>query len=170
MSWRCSGVRCCALDLPPFNPPTRRLDGWRFESLTVSSASPMAISKTCFASWDGSRGRLATKPVCHRSAANLKLRHYRKLAAVGCFGKAQSFAITRRSRCGSVRGWPVESSHFSPGAAPQVGQRTASICSGVSGLFMPGKVCLKTYAQDGQFWTPCPVTASGLGGTLVHRE
>jgi hypothetical protein len=41
---------------------------------------------------------------------------------------AQSAVINRRSRCGSVRGWPVVSSHFSPGAAPQVGQRMASIC------------------------------------------
>jgi hypothetical protein len=30
----------------------------------------------------------------------------------------------RRSRCGSVRGKPVLNSHFSPGFAPQVGQRT----------------------------------------------
>ena len=36
-----------------------------------------------------------------------------------------SEAAKRRSRCGSVRGSPVLSSHFSPGLAPQVGQRTA---------------------------------------------
>jgi hypothetical protein len=35
-----------------------------------------------------------------------------------------------------VRGWPVVSSHFSPGAAPQVGQRTASICFWLMGFFM----------------------------------
>jgi len=34
-----------------------------------------------------------------------------------------------RSRCGSVRGRPVLNSHFSPGLAPQVGQRTARACS-----------------------------------------
>jgi hypothetical protein len=39
----------------------------------------------------------------------------------------QSAAINRRSRCGSVRGCPVLSSHFSPGLAPQVGQRIACI-------------------------------------------
>jgi hypothetical protein len=39
-------------------------------------------------------------------------------------GVAQSAAVNRRSRCGSVRGLPVPSSHFRPGAAPQVGQRT----------------------------------------------
>jgi hypothetical protein len=37
----------------------------------------------------------------------------------------QSAAINRRSRCGSVRGCPVPSSHFSLGRPPQVGQRTA---------------------------------------------
>jgi hypothetical protein len=39
-----------------------------------------------------------------------------------------SEAAKRRSRCGSVRGWPVVSSHLSPGFAPQVGQRTAWVC------------------------------------------
>ena len=39
--------------------------------------------------------------------------------------KVLSAAINRRSRCGLVRGSPVVSSHFSPGLAPQVGQRTA---------------------------------------------
>ena len=39
-------------------------------------------------------------------------------------GVAQSAAVNRRSRCGSVRSLPVPSSHFRPGAAPQVGQRT----------------------------------------------
>jgi len=48
---------------------------------------------------------------------------------------AQSAAINRRSRCGSVRGWPVLSSQFSPGAAPQVGQGTASTCFGLSSFF-----------------------------------
>src|SRR5439155_9568326 len=34
-----------------------------------------------------------------------------------------SFIAKRRSRWGVLRGWPVLSSHFSPGFAPQVGQR-----------------------------------------------
>jgi hypothetical protein len=42
--------------------------------------------------------------------------------------RTQSAAIKRRSRCGSVRGCPVLSSHFLPGPAPQTGQRTACIC------------------------------------------
>ncbi len=50
------------------------------DSLTVSSAAPVAISKTCLASWTGSRGRLATKRVCHSLVAILKLRHYRTAA------------------------------------------------------------------------------------------
>lgn len=40
---------------------------------------------------------------------------------------AQSFA--GRSSCGRVRGWPEFNSHFSPGAAPHVGQRRASCFS-----------------------------------------
>jgi hypothetical protein len=35
--------------------------------------------------------------------------------------------MNRRSRCELVRGWPVLSSHFSPEAAPHVGQGTASV-------------------------------------------
>lgn len=60
ISIRLAGVSFFALALPPFNPPALRLDGWRFDSLTVSSTSPMAMSNTCLASWAGSRGRLAT--------------------------------------------------------------------------------------------------------------
>jgi hypothetical protein len=45
----------------------------------------------------------------------------------------------RRSRCGSVRGWPVPSSHFSPGAAPQVGQRTASTLFWSETFFITGR-------------------------------
>jgi hypothetical protein len=76
-----------ALALPPLNPPALRLDGCRLDSLTVSSASPMAMSNICLASWTGSRGRLATKRVCHtpRSPATLskfKLRHYPALGGV----------------------------------------------------------------------------------------
>ena len=56
----------------------------------------------------------------------------------------QSFAINRRSRCGSVRGSPVLNSHFSPGSAPQVGQRTARICFGLSSFFMATKLSENT--------------------------
>jgi hypothetical protein len=42
-----------------------------------------------------------------------------------------SEASKRRSRCGSVRGSPVLSSHFSPGLAPQVGQRTVRAGTGL---------------------------------------
>jgi hypothetical protein len=42
-----------------------------------------------------------------------------------------SAAINLRSRCGSVRFCPAPSSHRTPGAAPQVGQRMASTCFGV---------------------------------------
>src|SRR6266446_5599561 len=38
-----------------------------------------------------------------------------------------SSAAKRRSRCGVFRGWPVLSSHFSPGFDPQVGQWIANI-------------------------------------------
>lgn len=41
-----------------------------------------------------------------------------------------SVAIERRSRWGLVRGNPVLSSHFSPGLAPQVGQRMANASFG----------------------------------------
>ena len=47
-----------------------------------------------------------------------------------CYGR--SFAIHTRSPCGLVRGCPVLSSQFCPGAAPQVGHRTPSICFGLS--------------------------------------
>jgi hypothetical protein len=40
-----------------------------------------------------------------------------------------SEAARRRSRCGFVRGMPVLSSHFSPGLAPQVEQRTIRACA-----------------------------------------
>jgi hypothetical protein len=72
-------------------------------------------------------------------------------------------AIRRRSRCGPVRGWPVLSWHFSPGAAPHVGQATASIFCAVSSFFIAqeeyfkpsGRVCtlphrLRVQAKD--FW------------------
>jgi hypothetical protein len=43
-------------------------------------------------------------------------------------GGIQSAAIKRRSRCGSVRDCPEQSSHFWPGPTPHVGQRTACTC------------------------------------------
>jgi hypothetical protein len=49
---------------------------------------------------------------------------------------AVSVAAHRRSLCGSVRGWPLLSSHFSPGAAPQVGHLTVSIRSKFGFVFM----------------------------------
>ena len=61
---------------------------------------------------------------------------------------AQSAAINRRSRCDSVRGWPVVSSHFSPGAAPQVGQRTASACFRLSSFFMAGEIVPQNQVQE----------------------
>src|SRR5579863_2478697 len=50
------------------------------------------------------------------------------ILGLGWFGQSWlppsyfSAPANRRSRCGSVRGWPVPSSHFSFGLAPQVGQ------------------------------------------------
>lgn len=49
-----------------------------------------------------------------------------------------SFAITRLSPCGSVRGWPVVSSHLSPFAAPHIGQGTLSTLLRLS--FFMGKI------------------------------
>ena len=69
--------------------------------------------------------------------------------------RVQSFAISRRSRCGLLRGWPVLSSHFSPGAAPKVGQRTASACFGLSSFFM---------ASLHVPWSPGPVAETHLDG------
>lgn len=65
MSARSAGARLFARALPPFSQPLRWGAGRRLDSLTVSSASPMAISNTCLASWAGPRGRLATKRVRH---------------------------------------------------------------------------------------------------------
>jgi hypothetical protein len=68
-----------------------------------------------------------------KDAADAGTRPLRKEAELNL---AQSFAINRRSRCGEVRGWPVLSSHFCPGAAPQVGQRMASTSFGLSSFFI----------------------------------
>lgn len=56
-------------------------------------------------------------------------------------GFPASFTAKRRFRCGVFRGWPVLSSHFSPGFAPHVGQWTTAafrcdICF-APGLAMP---------------------------------
>jgi hypothetical protein len=59
-----------------------------------------------------------------------------------------SEAASRRSRCGSVRGRPVLSSHFSPDLAPHVGQRTASASFCV--IFMLTQ-CTVIRHQAGQF-------------------
>jgi hypothetical protein len=60
---------------------------------------------------------------------------------------AQSPAINLRSRCGSARGWPVLSSHCSPGAAPQVGQKTARICFGL-GSFLVEMIVLRIHFHE----------------------
>jgi hypothetical protein len=67
MSWRCSGVRCSALDFPPFRPPARRLLGGRLlDSLMMSSTSPVAMPTMSLASWFGSRGRFGAMWLsCH---------------------------------------------------------------------------------------------------------
>lgn len=59
-----------------------------------------------------------------------------------------SEATKRRSRCGSVRGRPVLSSHFSPGFAPHVGHRTAN--AGFCLVFMATQ-CAFARQQNGQF-------------------
>src|SRR5207248_3662485 len=87
MSALSAGLSLLARALPPTIPPLRLGDGCRFDSLTVSSESPVAISTISFASWFGSRGLLATKGVCHAAhgfstALNLKLRHYQCVRCV----------------------------------------------------------------------------------------
>jgi hypothetical protein len=64
-------------------------------------------------------------------------------------------AARRRSRCGVLRGWPVPSSHFSPGFAPQVGQRIANIrFAGTSFFFMRARLCQRKGMNTVQFCTP----------------
>jgi hypothetical protein len=63
---------------------------------------------------------------CKNLPALFQIGKYEKLhSAWMVFGHYLSEAANRRSRWGSVRGWPVLSSHFSPGFAPHVGQRTS---------------------------------------------
>jgi len=63
-------------------------------------------------------------------SSNVSSSHPISIAVIGWYfvDGTQSAAIKRRSRCGSVRGCPVLSSHFSPTPAPQVGQRIAWTC------------------------------------------
>ena len=63
---------------------------------------------------------------------------------------AQSAAIKRRARCGSVRSRPVVSAHFFPGAAPQVGQRTASTSFRLSPFFMAERYYPRPIYSNGQ--------------------
>lgn len=68
MSSRFCGVRVRALAFPPLSPPARPLRFfWRLDSLTESSASPIAISTISLANWFGSRGRFAMSQVCHNA-------------------------------------------------------------------------------------------------------
>ncbi len=62
-----------------------------------------------------------------------------------------SDAAKRRSRCGSVRGWPAPSSHFSPGLALQVGQPTVRACFSVTFIATDWTFNRR---ESGQFWTP----------------
>jgi hypothetical protein len=68
-----------------------------------------------------------------------------------------------------VRVCPVASSHFSPGAAPQVGQGVASIRFGLSSFFTAGRFRLRTREQGwsilntlGQFRKPRPLRSTEL--------
>jgi hypothetical protein len=65
----------------------------------------------------------------------------------------QSAAIKRLSRWGFVRGNPVLNSHFSPGPAPQVGQRMASIFLAVIFVAFMARSCGRTNDKDGQYCT-----------------
>jgi hypothetical protein len=51
--------------------PARRFEGGRLASPTVSSVSLMAMSNTWFASWTGSRGRLATNRISHSATPSI---------------------------------------------------------------------------------------------------
>ena len=77
---------------------------------------------------------------------------------------ASSFATHRRSRCGLVRDRPVLSSHFSPGAAPQAGQRTASNCFGLSSFVTGKPLSTKRWSLD-QFpmWTVYGFVTTDMG-------
>ena len=80
----------------------------RFLGETSSEASPVAISTINFASWFGSRGRLAKNRVCHNRAesdvgAESKLRHY--AAFPFCHSSSDSsIALTQPASDGSAGG------------------------------------------------------------------
>jgi hypothetical protein len=77
--------------------------------------------------------RRSKMPEARRSRLELGTQDASQAAAAD---SAYSFAISRRSRCGSMRGCPVVSSHLFPGTALQVGQRTASACFRLSSFLM----------------------------------
>jgi hypothetical protein len=54
-----------------------------------------------------------------------------------------SFAIARRSRCGSARGLPDTSLQPFPGEAPQVGQWTVRVCFDLSFFFIMREALFK---------------------------
>ena len=69
-----------------------------------------------------------------------------------------------------MRGWPVLSSHFFPGEAPQVGQRRVSTCFGLSFLFMVRRDNpSKPMHRNGQSWTLYALTGNPeyVDGDLV---
>ena len=74
-------VSLLVLDIPPFRPPARFLEGWRFESLTLSCSSLVAIPTISLAHWFGSRARFSMDTACripeHRNQnPALRLRHH----------------------------------------------------------------------------------------------
>src|SRR5437588_8870151 len=71
-----------------------------------------------------------------------------------CAESYLSEAARRRSRWGSVRGCPVLSSHFSPGLAPQVGQRTAK--AGIRFVFMATYCNAARQSRCSNVITLCP--------------
>ena len=95
-------------------------------SRLVGTPAPKKILPT-----DRRPARYRTRCNFHGERGELD-RSDRPLALSPC---GQSIAINRRSRCG-VRGWPVWSSHFCPGAAPQVGQWTSSESIRLGAFFM----------------------------------
>jgi hypothetical protein len=85
---------------------------------------------------------------------------------LGAFISTASAAESFRSRCGSMRGAPVWSSHASPVAAPQVGQGTDDICFTVSSLVFIIKDCNVSAVQECSILLICNM----LAGQLVAFE
>jgi hypothetical protein len=79
-----------------------------------------------------------------------------------------SEAAERRSRCGSVRGRPVLTSHLSRGAAPQVGQRMASICLGLSSFFIAESMLPQSVAQEWSILTTFVNLRCGQGRNFAQ--